>query len=103
MLASYFPNRQPPLYQWISHQSLLTQVTCNLVGFFKDEERHILGIVKKGAQRPLSNFTFKFKNKIAASNVNSTGFIVEVTLESIWGEAIVSWRVMSVQGDLILT
>lgn len=67
-----------------------------VLGFFKDEERHILGIVKKGAQRPLSNFTFKFKNKIVASNVNSTGFIVEVTLESIWGEAIVSWRVMSV-------
>ena len=62
-------------------------MTFNPVGFYEDEESHNFGTVKKGVQCPLSNFTFMFETKIVATNANSTGFIVEVTPESIGGES----------------
>ena len=69
-----------------ANPSLFIQVTYNPVGFYEDEEGHTFGTVKKGVQRPLSNFTFEFVTKIVASNANSTGYIVKVTPESIRSE-----------------
>ena len=62
-------------------------INIKFVGFFEDAQRHTFGTVKKGQQRPLSNFTFKFVMKVVASNASSTGFIVEVTPESMGADS----------------
>lgn len=55
----------------------------NMTGFFEDEERHVFGTFKKDWKRPLSNFTFQFVTKVVATSASSTGYVVEVTPESI--------------------
>jgi hypothetical protein len=54
-----------------------------LLGFFEDEVKHTFGTLKKDRQRPLSNFTFSFLQRVIAHTASSTGFIVRVTPESI--------------------
>ena len=51
------------------------------VGFYDDDENHTF--LKKKKKRPLSNFTFKFVKKMVASYSSSTGFLVEVILETV--------------------
>ena len=52
------------------------------IGFYDDFETGTFGTkTKKGAKRPLSNFNFKFKVKMIASDPSSTGYLVEVVPE----------------------
>lgn len=57
----------------------ITKLCCTL-GFYEDIGR--FGTIRKDTKRPLSNFSFKFQQKVIACNPSSTGYIVEVTPEA---------------------
>lgn len=56
-------------------------------GYYDDDEQHRFGTInRKGLNRPLSNFSFKFLKKIVAVDPASTGYVVEVTPEYVGHE-----------------
>lgn len=55
-----------------------------LLGYFYDDlDGGTFGTIKRGVNRPLSNFSFKFVSKIVAEDSTSTGYLVEVHPESV--------------------
>lgn len=62
-------------------------VFTQCIGYYEDEVKHIFGTNKKEVKRPLSNFSFKFVKKVVSVHSASTGFLVEVTPETVGDES----------------
>ena len=55
-----------------------------LLGYFYDDlDGGTFGTIKRGVNRPLSNFSFKFVSKFVAEDSTSTGYLVQVHPESV--------------------
>ena len=55
-----------------------------MLGYFYDDlDGGTFGTIKRGVNRPLSNFSFKFVSKFVAEDSTSTGYLVQVHPESV--------------------